>query len=113
MLCKLASRNAKRSIRDYAVYLITVTLSFSLIFAFQLISNSKQVLELSRVMQNFKFVMNFTSIFILFNPALSFNSFIKFPIIELFLESIGFAIKLFKKSSFKESHPLIILEVNI
>lgn len=78
MLCKLASRNAKRSIRDYAVYLITVTLSFSLIFAFQLISNSKQVLELSRVMQNFKFVMNFTSIFILFIVCFLINYTTKF-----------------------------------
>ncbi|ETJ35921.1 hypothetical protein Q604_UNBC09761G0001, partial [human gut metagenome] len=34
MLRKLAIRNAKRSIKDYLVYLITVIMSFSLIIAF-------------------------------------------------------------------------------
>ena len=65
MLSKLALRNAKRSIKDYAIYLITVTLSFSLIFAFNLISNSKQVLELNHTMENFKYAMYFASAFII------------------------------------------------
>ncbi len=65
MLSKLARRNAKRSIKDYVIYLITVTLSFSLIFAFNLISNSKQVLELNSTMENFKYTMYFTSAFII------------------------------------------------
>ncbi len=34
MLGKLAVRNTKRSIKDYLIYLITVTIAFSLIFAF-------------------------------------------------------------------------------
>ena len=37
MLGKLAYRNAKRSIKDYLIYLITITLSFSLILAFNLV----------------------------------------------------------------------------
>ena len=47
MLRKLAIRNAKRSIKDYLVYLITVIMSFSLIIAFNLIVYSKDVRELS------------------------------------------------------------------
>lgn len=65
MLSKLSFRNAKRSIRDYVIYLITVTLAFSFIFAFNLISNSKDVLELSSVMDNFKYVMYVVNIFII------------------------------------------------
>ena len=38
MLGKLAYRNAKRSIKDYLIYLITITLSFSLILAFNLVA---------------------------------------------------------------------------
>lgn len=65
MLSKLSFRNARRSIRDYIIYLITVTLAFSFIFAFNLISNSKDVLELSSVMDNFKYVMYFVNVFII------------------------------------------------
>ena len=54
MLSKLAVRNAKRSIKDYIIYLITVTLAFSFIFAFNLISDAKSIVELSSMMQNFK-----------------------------------------------------------
>ena len=50
MLSKLAFRNAKRSVRDYIVYLITVILSFSLIFAFNLIVFSEEVQNLASSM---------------------------------------------------------------
>lgn len=40
MLGKLAYRNAKRSIKDYLIYLLTITLSFSLILAFNLVASS-------------------------------------------------------------------------
>src|SRR5699024_2688961 len=65
LLAKLSVRNAKRSIKDYIIYLITVTLAFSFIFAFNLISNSEDVLNLSSVMDNFKFVMYFVNAFII------------------------------------------------
>ena len=42
MLGKLAYRNAKRSIKDYLIYLITITLSFSLILAFNLVASSDE-----------------------------------------------------------------------
>ena len=47
MLGKLAVRNTKRSIKDYLIYLITVTIAFSLIFAFNLVASSEEVIELS------------------------------------------------------------------
>ncbi len=78
MLSKLALRNAKRSIKDYAIYLITVTLSFSLIFAFNLISNSKQVLELNHTMENFKYAMYFASAFIILIVCFLINYTTKF-----------------------------------
>jgi len=64
MLSKLAFQNAKRSLKDYAIYLITITLSFSFMFAFHFISNSSQVLELNSTMENFKSAMSITNIFI-------------------------------------------------
>lgn len=65
MLSKLAVRNAKRSVKDYIIYLITVTLAFSFIFAFNLISDAKSIVELSSMMQNFKLAMYFVNAFIM------------------------------------------------
>ncbi len=45
MLGKLAYRNTKRNIKDYLIYLITVTASFSLIFAFNLVATHLVVIE--------------------------------------------------------------------
>ena len=45
MLGKLAYRNTKRNIKDYLIYLITVTASFSLIFAFNLVANSDEIVS--------------------------------------------------------------------
>ena len=66
MLSKLAFRNAKRSIRDYIVYLITVILSFSLIFAFNLIVFSEEVQNLSSIMKNFKIAVIVVSVIVVF-----------------------------------------------
>ena len=54
MLGKLAYRNAKRSIKDYLIYLITITLSFSLILAFNLVASSDEVAALSSGMSTFQ-----------------------------------------------------------
>ena len=43
MLGKLAVRNTKRSIKDYLIYLITITISFSLMLAFNLVVSSDEV----------------------------------------------------------------------
>ena len=54
MLGKLAYRNTKRNIKDYLIYLITVTASFSLIFAFNLVANSDEIVKLCSSMDAFK-----------------------------------------------------------
>ncbi len=78
MLSKLALRNVKRSMKDYVIYLITVTIAFSLIFAFNLVGNSKEVLELSEVMNNFKLVMYFVNTLIVLAVCFLINYTIKF-----------------------------------
>ncbi len=78
MLSKLAKMNAKRSIKNYAIYLITVILSFSFMFAFNLISNSKEVLELSSTMANFKVAIYFTSAIVIFIVGFLINYTTKF-----------------------------------
>ena len=78
MLSKLAKRNATRSIKNYTIYLVTVTLSFSFMFAFNLISNSKEVLELNSTMINFRIAMYFTSAIIIFITGFLINYTTKF-----------------------------------
>ena len=68
MLGKLAVRNTKRSIKDYLIYLITVTASFSLIFAFNLVANSDEIVKLCSSMDAFKnslFAVNILIIFVI------------------------------------------------
>jgi len=57
MLCKLAIRNVKRSARDYIIYVITIIISFSLIFALNLISTSEEVMKLSQGLDTFQYIM--------------------------------------------------------
>ena len=57
MLSKIAFRNVKRSIKDYIIYLITITISFSLIFALNLVSSSKAVIDLSKGLDTFAYVL--------------------------------------------------------
>ena len=66
MLGKLAIRNTKRNLKDYLVYLVTITSSFSLILAFNLIASSDDVLKLSSGMNSFKQVLAFVNIVIVF-----------------------------------------------
>lgn len=66
MLGKLAYRNAKRSLKDYLIYLITITISFSLILAFNLVASSDEVVKLSSGMDTFKQVLVFINVVIVF-----------------------------------------------
>lgn len=78
MLRKLAIRNAKRSIKDYLVYLITVIMSFSLIIAFNLIVYSKDVRELSSMMINFRLAVIEVSVLVVFVIGWLINYTMKF-----------------------------------
>lgn len=66
MLGKLAFRNARRSLRDYFICLITITISFSLIFAFNLAASSDAVIRLSEGMASFKTIIMFVNIVVIF-----------------------------------------------
>ena len=68
MLGKLAYRNTKRNIKDYMIYLITVTVSFSLIFAFNLVASSDEIVKLCSSMDAFKnslFAVNILIVFVI------------------------------------------------
>lgn len=65
MLSKLALRNAKRSLRDYVIYLITVVLAFSLMFSFNLVVFSKDIMELSSAMENFRVTVIMVSVLVI------------------------------------------------
>lgn len=78
MLYKLAFRNAKRSLSDYAVYLITVTLSFSLMFSFGLVASSDAISSLSEGMDTFQMILDFINIIILFVICFLINYTTKF-----------------------------------
>lgn len=78
MLYKLAFRNAKRSLSDYAIYLITVTLSFSLMFSFGLVASSDAITGLSEGMNTFQMVLDFINIIILFVICFLINYTTKF-----------------------------------
>ncbi len=66
MLSKLAIRNVKRSFKDYFIYIITVTIAFSLVFAFNFVAFSDDLTELSNLMENFKYAIIFVSVIIVF-----------------------------------------------
>ncbi len=78
MLGKLAVRNTKRSIKDYLIYLITITISFSLIFAFNLVASSDEVIELSTGMDTFKYILAFINVVIIFVICFLINYTTKF-----------------------------------
>ena len=78
MLGKLAFRNAKRSLKDYLIYLITITISFSLIFSFNLVASSDAVIQLSSGMDSFQMIISFVNIVIIFVVCFLINYTTKF-----------------------------------
>ena len=78
MLFKLAMGNAKRSVKDYLIYIVTITIAFSLMFSFNLISNSKDILDLADMMKNFRITMIFVSLIVCFVLGFLINYMIKF-----------------------------------
>ena len=78
MLSKLALRNVKRSLKDYIIYIVTVVMAFSLIFAFNFVAFSKDITELSSTMNNLKYAVIFVSIIIVFVIAWLINYTMRF-----------------------------------
>ena len=59
-------------------YLITVTIAFSLIFAFNLVASSEEVIELSTGMDTFKYILAFVNVVIIFVICFLINYTTKF-----------------------------------
>ena len=79
MLNKLAIRNVKRSSRDYIIYLITITIAFSLMFAMNLVSWSDAVVDIYDNMNDtFKSVVIFINVIVVFVICFLINYTTKF-----------------------------------
>lgn len=78
MLGKLAVRNTKRNLKDYLIYLVTITISFSLILAFNLIASSDEVVKLSSKMDLLEGIVTFVNIIIIFVVCYLINYTTKF-----------------------------------
>ncbi len=64
MLAELSIRNMKRSLREYSIYILTLTISFTLIYAFNLICYSPDLMKLSASMEDFREVNKLIAIII-------------------------------------------------
>ena len=79
MLRKLAIRNVKRSSRDYIIYLITITIAFSLMFAMNLVSWSDAIVEIYDTMNDsFKNIVIFINVIVVFVICFLINYTTKF-----------------------------------
>ena len=78
MLGKLSVRNAKRQAKDYIIYFITVIISVALMFSFNSIAVSKDISELSYMMENFKTAIMGISILVIFIMVWLINYTMKF-----------------------------------
>lgn len=79
MLSKLAIRNVKRSSRDYIIYLIIITIAFSLMFAMNLVSWSDAVVDIYDNMNDtFKNVVIFINVIVVFMISFLINYTTKF-----------------------------------
>ena len=78
MLNKLALRNVKRSVKDYIIYMITITLALSLTYALNLVSWSDAVNSISDGMNSFKQAIIFVNIIVIFVICFLINYTIKF-----------------------------------
>lgn len=66
MLGKLALRNVRRSMKDYFLYILTITIIFSLLYAFNMIVYSDDIMMLSDLMRSMFYAVITVSIIIVF-----------------------------------------------
>lgn len=78
MLTKLAIRNIKRSISDYLLYVITITLILSLMFAFNSMMFSDLILNMNAHMADYKTLLILFSVVVLVVVAWLVNYMTKF-----------------------------------
>lgn len=80
MYARLAIRNIKRSTKDYLIYFITITLSVSIIFAFNSLSSSEAILSLAENMSSLSSIMSLISMAMIIIIAFLVNYATKFII---------------------------------
>lgn len=80
MLARLSVRNMLRSLRDYSIYILTLTISFSLIYAYNLICQTPDIMNLSESMKGFSSVNVAMSVLIVFVVGWLINYIIRFMI---------------------------------
>lgn len=80
MLAELSIRNMRRSLRDYSIYILTLTISFTLIYAFNLICFSPELMKLSESMKDFLEVNKLIIIVIILVIGWLINYIIRFMI---------------------------------
>ena len=78
MLGKLSIRNAKRQAKDYIIYFITVAISVALMFSFNSIAVSEDIVELSSMMKAFSQSISIISFIIILVMAWLINYTMKF-----------------------------------
>ena len=78
MLTKLAVRNIKRSISDYLLYVITITLILALIFAFNMMLFSDRISSMNAHMADYKSLLILFSVIVLVVSAWLVNYMTKF-----------------------------------
>ena len=78
MLTKLAIRNIKRSINDYVLYVITITLILALMFAFNSMMFSDLILGMNAHMTDYRSLLILFSVIVLVVVAWLINYMTKF-----------------------------------
>ena len=78
MLVKLAYRNVKRSMKDYFIYIITITIVVSLMFAFNSMMFSDMIRGMNSHMTDYMFLLVFFSIIVVIIVAWLINYMTKF-----------------------------------
>ena len=78
MLGKLSIRNAKRQAKDYFIYFITIVISVALMFSFNAIAVSEDIIDLSSMMKNFAKSISVISFIIIAVMAWLINYIMKF-----------------------------------
>ncbi|MGL5087373.1 MAG: FtsX-like permease family protein, partial [Clostridium sp.] len=78
MLAKLAYRNVKRSMKDYFIYITTITIVVSLMFAFNSMMFSDMIRGMNSHMTDYMFLLVFFSIIVVIIVAWLINYMTKF-----------------------------------
>lgn len=78
MLYKLAMRNVRRSVKDYSIYILTVTLSLSLVYAFNMLVFSPDIGEIMSGVNEMVMIMIFISCIVVFVIGWLINYMTKF-----------------------------------